>query len=187
MGEPWPYTGLAVVADGKRVWTDRDLRQWEWSLPDWYQGFSPQELVRAWQIAWWLVQHRIIRGPRESTCTVCGSVGSNVLHIEHAYFPWNAMVVCRQCRSALLGRFADPDGFLAWALPYVKRHASAEWLYRVEPGKHDLAAEELEFSGHGIREFPELREWAGDRFPWSQLERLPSRREIARRKRDEWA
>lgn len=90
---------------------DYPLRKWKWPLTKWYNGFSPVERIRCWQVGWWLCDYGLLNAPGKELCSLCGSNYMVQWHNENYYAPWDAQTVCKPCHKTLHGRFTEPG---AW-------------------------------------------------------------------------
>jgi hypothetical protein len=143
------------------------LRQWRWPLPRWYNGFSPQERVRGWQAAWWLIDNGHI--PHPDTCSITGKKGREpgeclrastnpagrrgggtafAYHNENYYDPFELYPISPEAHRLLHRRFYDPKPWQA----LVEEHSRTgeEWFARLNPYPIDMASELRERLGPGI-------------------------------------
>lgn len=114
------------------------LRQWRWGLTRWYNGFSPQERIRGWQVSHWL--QAIDYLPRPKQCEVCGGQSGVSYHNENYYTPWLPYSLCKSCHYVIHNRHRLPEKLPA----LLRQHGAGRggWLRHVLAGDFEnLAAE----------------------------------------------
>lgn len=125
----------------------QSLRQWRWGLTRWYNGFSPQERIRGWQVSYWLQDVGYL--PKPSCCEICGRDTNVSYHNENYYTPWQPYSVCKACHYIIHNRHRLPE-----KLPALLRQCGAGrggWLQRVLTGDFEqLAAESRAGGGNQI-------------------------------------
>ena len=133
------------------------LRKWNWPLTKWYNGFSPQERVRGWQVSHWMLATGQLINPTQNAChcSICGLPKNVSYHNENYYTPWTAKLVCKSCHFLLHTRFRNGNA-LATLRKRAARRTEAIWVLALSNQKIDLAGKLRAEKGEDIRDFPSL-------------------------------
>ncbi len=113
------------------------LRKWNWPLTKWYNGFSPQERVRGWQVSHWLLATGQLIDPTQNAChcSICGLLKNVSYHNENYYTPWTAKLVCKSCHYLLHTRFRNGNA-LATLRKRAARRTEAAWVLALSNQKN---------------------------------------------------
>lgn len=83
--------------------------EWRWPLSKPYQGFSPTERVRGWQMSRWLQAAGSLPYPRR--CDICRSGDHVGFHSASYYHVGRAPALCRHCHRAIHRCHISPDNW----------------------------------------------------------------------------
>jgi hypothetical protein len=110
--------------------------EWRWPMSKPYNGFSPVERVRGWQVSKWLQAAGSLPYPRQ--CDVCRGAERVALHSESYYHIGRAPGVCRRCHRAIHRRHREPE---PWR-QIIERFSitGTEWFAIMPPPGTDVAA-----------------------------------------------
>ncbi len=149
-----------------------NLRKWRYPLTKEYNGFTPIERIRGWQVTRWLVDTSQIPDPKSQTCqcSICGEPKASGYHNEDYYQPWTAVRICKSCHYHTHTRFRRP-GALETLRERAGKRIGAEWVLALSTEKIDLAGDRRVEFGEEIRQFPSLIS-SPVRFPFDQLHSL---------------
>ena len=145
----------------------RTFRKWAWPHTKSYNGFTPTERIRGWQVTWWLVAKGVLPEPHSIPCEVCSATEKTAWHNENYYAPWNADVLCRSCHALVHRRFRNPDGWLE----FVGRHPGS--VVNLEAFSHheafNMAGDLRQTHGRSVLGFPDMCAAYGDEFDVASL------------------
>jgi hypothetical protein len=114
-----------------------DLPVWHWPPPRTYNGFTPAERIKGWQLSRW-AEAQGVKRRCPKLCSVCRSIQKVGWHSENYYDLLTQIPLCQACHFTVHGRFRQP---MAWR-SFKDRHGGQtpkrwfEWLPR---GPIDLA------------------------------------------------
>lgn len=113
------------------------LRKWRWPATQVYNGFSPEERIRGWQLHWFLIENGWM--PRAKTCSISGSTQRVSWHNENYYTPWKPYAVSGDVHRLLHQRFRYP---VPWR-EVVQQYAASgeEWFAHLDEAPVDLAGQ----------------------------------------------
>ncbi len=145
------------------------LRKWNWPLTKTYNGFTPQERVRGWQVSHWLQATGQLIDPKQNACrcSICGSPKNVAYHNENYYAPWTAKLVCKSCHYLIHTRFRNGYALVA-LVKRAARRAEATWVLSLSNQKIDLAGKLRAENGEDVRNFPSLTT-SSCPFPFDEL------------------
>lgn len=127
------------------------LKRWSGEVMRPYNGFTHDERVWNWQVAWWLRDCGVLPGPDQ--CNICRRRGPGVRLGYHAecYFTLDRMpVVCSGCHMKIHQRKSRPQ---VWErLVETHSRTSREW-----------------FALLPLFEEPDMAGWQRSRFPGADL------------------
>jgi hypothetical protein len=75
------------------------LRQWTFPKTRPYNGFTPDERIRGWQLTIWFIDNGWLEKP--ARCSISGETGDIVYHNENYYMPWAPHAINRTAHTAL--------------------------------------------------------------------------------------
>lgn len=125
------------------------LRQWTYPKTLHYNGFTPDERIRGWQVAMWFWDNGWIAGP--TRCSITGETHDVVFHNEDYYAPWAPHELTRTMHRALHQRFSKPG----WWRRIVTENSRTgdEWFNGVSMDRRfNLAAARRTEAGDGVRD-----------------------------------
>jgi hypothetical protein len=117
-GEGFDYEGYVQVLEQQRrpvvaplVIPSLVFPVWRWQPPLYYNGFTPKERIRGWQVNLWAQTNGIVRPPPKA-CSVCHSIQRVGWHAENYYDLLTHVPLCRACHFVVHGRFRQPGAWL---------------------------------------------------------------------------
>jgi hypothetical protein len=125
------------------------LRRWTYPKTRAYNGFTPDERIRGWQVTMWFVDNGWLGNP--TRCSITGETGDVVFHNENYYTPWAPHEISRTVHRALHQRFSKPG----WWRRIVTENARTgdEWFCLVSLDRaFDLAASQRATAGDDVRD-----------------------------------
>lgn len=110
--------------------------EWRWPLSKAYQGFSPVERVRGWQMSRWLQGAGSLPYPRR--CDVCRGGDHVAFHSASYYHIGRAPALCRACHRAIHLCHARPQEWTG--IVHANARIGSEWFVLLPAPSVDLAA-----------------------------------------------
>lgn len=110
------------------------LRKWTWPLTKPYNGFTPQERVRNWQMSWWLQNMGVLAKP--SKCSICRSPRNVAYHSENYYNIFKAPQLCKSCHPIIHRRFSKSS---SWPHLVKKYGDGTKWFEKLTRRPIDMA------------------------------------------------
>ena len=90
------------------------LPRWGSKPPCWYNGFSPNERIRTWQVQWFMMNNGLLPHKSNHECEVCGSTKNttyNSYHCEDYLEPEDSTLLCRSCHALVHFRYGKNSTF----------------------------------------------------------------------------
>ena len=143
------------------------LRQWTYPKTRPYNGFTPDERIRGWQLTMWFVDNGWLEKPAK--CSITGGTAQVVYHNENYYTPWAPHAISRGAHKALHQRFKKPG----WWKRIVAENTKTgdEWFCALSTdASFDLAASYRSQFGDDARDvFAQAPVPSGNEIPWCYI------------------
>jgi hypothetical protein len=136
--EAFDYEGYLRVLDALRrpvltlaVAKIVPLPNWRWPPPQHYNGFTPDERIRGWQLNRWAETSGLMAGS-DKACSVCRSIQKVGWHAENYYDLFTQIPLCQACHFMVHARFRQPLAWRRFNERYGRKCSKAwfEWLPR---------------------------------------------------------
>ena len=142
------------------------LRRWTFPKTRPYNGFTPDERIRGWQLTMWFLDNGWRKKPER--CSITGDNANVVNHNENYYEPWAPYAISRGAHMALHQRFKKLD----WWKRIVAENTVTgnEWFCSLSLDPYDMAASIRADVGHTARDvFDRAPVPEGLEVPWDLI------------------